>query len=165
MGKIEKISFAFVILLMCVLFLGSCARGRYGDIIPDEKVDKAFSSYVMNPAYDYYYSGPEVYPNVIIGVRKDLVLEPDLWKQLRNDWKLFRDMVQGMQSKAREHGESVFGFVIRDDQGEPVGVWYSILRARKFCEMKGVKTIVVYPPNLTIFKENGAGLAAPDKDK
>ncbi|MCX7816344.1 MAG: hypothetical protein N2317_02375 [Syntrophales bacterium] len=161
----KHMSFMFVVLSVIVFFLSGCTSGRYGDIIPDEKVDRDFSAYVMDADYNYYYSGPDVYPNVIIGVKKGLVLAPDLWKPLRGDQKQFREVIQDMQSKAREYGESVFGSVIRDHQGRTVGVWYSILRAITFCEIKGDKTIVVYPPNLVIFQSDGAGFAPTDRDK
>ena len=136
-------------------FLVSCAFSHYGNIAPDEAVTKAFESYQMAPDMNYYYSGSDVIPNAVVGLKKEYTIEPDLWKPI-TDPKAFRDMVDEMKRRAmRVVTDQFFGFTIRDDNGNPIGVWYSLLRARTYVEMGKDKTVVIKTPPLLLYEREG----------
>jgi hypothetical protein len=70
---------------------------RYGSIVPDEEVERDFETFLLDPNNNYYYSGPELYPNVLIGLKKEYVLINDLWKPLEPNPKIFKDKIRSMQ--------------------------------------------------------------------
>jgi len=149
--------------LVVAVALASCG-GRFGNIVMDDQVMKSFETFRMDEGMDYYYSGPDLVPNAIIGLKKGYVLEPDTWKPLPRDPKLFKDMIVHMQEKGLELLDQPRGFVMTDPEGKPVGVWYSIMKARKTLRMGEGKKVVVYPPDLVIYQEGPLGGPTRDKD-
>ena len=49
--------------------------------------------YQMDADMNYYFSGSEIYPNAIIGLKKKYVLDNDLWKPIKPDPQTFTRMV------------------------------------------------------------------------
>ena len=145
--------------------LWGCAGGRYGNIFPDGRTTSDFEAFRIDPGMNYYYSGPDLYPNALIGLKKEYVLDNDLWKPMQPTPASFRDMILHMQEKARDYREFQHGFLIYDEQGKPIGVWYSILKARTFVKMGEGNKVVIYTPDLIIYQTGGPGSAdqAPEK--
>jgi hypothetical protein len=85
--------------LMCILIVlpsVACTSSlfkNYGKITPDRDASKAFESYQINPNYNYYISGSDVYPNAIMGLDKAYKLESDLWKQVDMTPQKLRELV------------------------------------------------------------------------
>ncbi|MFA6412566.1 MAG: hypothetical protein WCW53_07690 [Syntrophales bacterium] len=151
-------------ILLMVFLMAGCLEGRYGNIFPDGQVSKDFDSFKIDPGMNYYYSGPDLYPNALIGLKKQYVLDSDLWKPIKPTPESFRDMIIHMQDKAREYREFQHGFLMYDDKGQPIGVWYSILKARTFTQMGEGNKVRVYTPDLMIY-ETGPGGIASQQDK
>jgi hypothetical protein len=126
---------------------------NYGRIEPDGAVTNAFEKYQVNPKYNYYISGSEVYPNAIIGLDKAYALEPDLWKPVEMTPKKLRELVQYMHDKASNVsiGLALHGFVMLDDKGKQIGVWYSILEAKTSLKMKDDRTVIIITPDIDTY--------------
>jgi len=145
--------------IMCILTLlsssvyASSLFKNYGEIVPDGAVTNAFEKYQVNPKYNYYISGSEVYPNAIIGLDKAYTLEPDLWKPVEMTPKKLRELVQFMHDKVSNVsiGLALHGFVMRDDKGKQIGVWYSILEAKTSLKMKDDHTVIIITPDIDTY--------------
>ena len=148
---------------MCILiiFLSSGCTGslfkNYGRITPDGNVKNAFEKYQVNPNYNYYISGSDVYPNAIIGLDKALTLEPDLWKPVEMAPKKLRELVEDMQSKvsALSWNLVLHGFAMFDDKGKQIGVWYSILGVKTSLRMKDDNTVIIITPAIGTYLKYG----------
>lgn len=150
--KVRNRVYAVVTAVMAC-FLISCAFSHYGTIAPDEAVTKSFEAYQMAPDMNYYYSGSDVIPNAVVGLKKEYTIEPDFWKPIIQP-KVFRDMIEEMKRRAlRIVTDGFFGFTIKDDKGNTIGVWYSLLRAKTYVEMGKDKTVVIKTPPLLLYKQ------------
>jgi hypothetical protein len=143
----------YIICILIVLPSVACKSSltkNYGKISLDRDASKAFASYQVNPRYNYYISGSDVYPNAIMGLDKAYKLEPDLWKQVDMTPQKLRELVIDMQSKVRslDIRLALHGFAIFDDKGKQIGVWYSILAATTSLMMKDDDTVVVITPDI-----------------
>ncbi len=149
----RKLFSSFIIMLFLVFSFCGCVgflKGS-GAINPDRSVTRAFETFQINPNYNYYYSGSDVYPNALIGLDKKYKIEPDLWKKMEPAPRDFKDMISQMQSKALSIGQFQHGFAILDDKGRPIGVWYSILRAATTVKMTDDQTVLIYQPPLNTY--------------
>ena len=153
--KIRKVSFSIFVITIFSVCIG-CVGANYGSILPDSTVTKAFEDFRMDPDTNYYYSGSDVFPNAIMGLKKSHVLDTDLWKPIEAQPNVFKSMITGMQAKVTNFG-AMYGFLIRDDKGQPIGVWYSLLRARTFVEMGKGNKVIVYTPELITYEGDFKG--------
>ena len=149
--KIILYSLCILILLPCP----GCATmlfKNYGSIVPDGHVTDAFDKYRVNPNYNYYYSGSEVYPSAIIGLDKAYALDSDLWKKVDMAPAKLREIVTYMKDKAAtvNFKAPLHGFAILDDKGKQIGVWYSIIEAtiNSSVRMKDSKTVLIDTPDI-----------------
>lgn len=141
-------------ILMALWSMIGCAaiNAPYGSIVRDESARKGFESFKVDPSMNYYYSGPDAIPNAIIGVKKEYQLDNDLWKPMKPNAELFEDLIQGMQSKAKEYSMSLYGFVMQDPQGNPLGVWYSVSSVKIMTLTMGTgNKVIVYTPELEVY--------------
>jgi hypothetical protein len=125
---------------------------NYGSIVAEGRVMEAFDKFQVNPNYDYFYSGSEVYPSAVMGLDKSYTLESDLWKKVDMTPAKLREIVMSMKDKAAtvNFTASLHGFVILDDKGKQIGVWYSILKAttNSSVRMKDSKTVLIDTPDI-----------------
>ena len=154
-----KKNFVAFFAIICVLMLlpatgctGSLFK-NYGRIEPNGAVTNAFEKYQVNQKYNYFISGSEVYPNAIIGLDKAYALEPDLWKPVEMTPKKLKELVQYMHDKVSTvaFGLSLHGFVMLDDKGKQIGVWYSILEAKTSLKMKDEHTVEIVTPDINTY--------------
>ncbi len=144
---------------MCILiiFLSPGCSGsffkNYGRITPDGNVTNAFEKYRVNPNYNYYISGSDVYPTAIIGLDKAYTLEPDLWKQVEMTPKKLSELVQDMRDKVEfiNWGQLPHGFAMFDDKDKQIGVWYSILEAKTSLSMKDDHAVIIITPDIDTY--------------
>ena len=140
-----------------LLALTGCAGLRvtanYGKIVPSGEVTHAFERYELNPNFNYFISGPELYPNALIALDRSYALEPDLWKRMEFTPQTFRTLIIDMQSMAFRIRDFQHGFAILDDKGRPIGVWYSLLSAATWVKMAGDKTVVIATPDLQVYEK------------
>jgi len=127
---------------------------NYGRIVPSNEITAAFESRRVDPGLRYYISGSDLYPNALMGLRRDCRLEPEtLWKEVEMTPALMKEIVWFMQAKAAEHRQFQFGFEISDNEGRPLGVWYSILSARTFVKVNEDGTVRIDTPPLETYEK------------
>jgi fructose 1,6-bisphosphatase len=154
MQKRWRITSCFV--LLSILMLSAGCDGsifmNYGKIIPNVEVTNAFETYQISSEYNYYISGSDIYPNAIIGLDKGYTLESDLWKEVEMTPKKLRELVTAMKDKASatQLGTPLYGFVMLDDKGNQIGVWYSILEAKTSLMMKDNRRVIIYTPDIKV---------------
>ena len=153
---IQEVPFSVFVSIVLCFFIG-CAGANYGSIDPNTAATKAFEAYQTDPDMNYYYSGPYANPNALIGLKKSYALNSDLWKPIDPQPKLIKEFITGMQNIASEHGECQHGFIIRDNKGNTIGVWYSILRATTFIKMGSGNQVEIITPDLILFKTGVGG--------
>jgi len=155
MQKHWRITFYVMCILIVLPSVGytSSLFKNYGKITPDSNAAKAFETYQINPNYNYYISGSDVYPNAIMGLDKAYNLEPDLWKQVEMTPRKLRELVIDMQGKVRSVNIrlALHGFAIFDDKGKQIGIWYSILAATTSIMMKGDRTVIIITPDIDTY--------------
>jgi len=86
---IKKVTFNSILGFAGILLMlmSSCSIhdgkifGRYGKIAPDGVATQSFESCSVDGNLDYYASGPDLYPNAIIGIDRRYELVSDLWKK------------------------------------------------------------------------------------
>ena len=87
------------ILILGILVLSGCTSmlNGYGTNVLDETVWDKFENFEIDPGMNYYASGPQdLYPIVIMGLKKQYVLDNDLWRSIPPDPKLFKDLIKRM---------------------------------------------------------------------
>jgi hypothetical protein len=145
-----------IVLFGIMVLLSGCSTfgGRYGAIVIDDAVRKNFEAFRMDPGMNYYYSGPDAAPNALMGLKKDYILDNDLWKTIEPNPKVFKDIIRSMQDKGMQFMTLQYGFVMKDDRGKPIGVWYSIFDIKPLIVKMGEgNKVVVYTPELDIYHE------------
>jgi hypothetical protein len=150
--KIKKTFFRiFTFIVLC--FSMSCVGINYGNIIPDTAVTKAFEAFQIDPDMNYYYSGSGVHPNAIMGLKRNYVLDADLWKPIEAQPTIFKELIIGMQTKALGGGMFQHGFIMKDNKGQTLGIWYSILKAATVIKMGKDNKVTVFTPELETYRE------------
>ena len=153
-------SFGNTVSLICMalLFFSTGCSGalfkNYGGITPNAAAAKAFEAYQLDSRVNYYISGSDVYPNALMGLNKTYTLVSDLWKKIEPTPQEFWEIIQRMQTKALERGQHQHGFAMLDDQGHPIGVWYSLLSVRTAIQMKGEGKVVILTPDLNTYERH-----------
>jgi hypothetical protein len=142
---------------LCILLLiasvgcaGSITQ-HYGRVVPDGNATQVFEKYQIDPDYNYYISGSDVYPNAFIGLDKAYILESTLWKKVEMTPKKFRELVQDMQSKASSINQSQHGFAMFDNKGKKIGLWYSLLSVQTTLKMKDERTVIIFTPDIDTY--------------
>ena len=143
---------------LCFLLLGmiSCSGllRNYGMINPSAVITNEFESFRINPGLNYYISGTDLYPNAVMGLCKDLQLDPrTLWKKVPMTPGKMEEIVGDMEARVRELGLYLQGFELVTPDGRPVGVWYSIPVARTLVRVNEDKTIWIETPDIDTYEK------------
>lgn len=81
--------------------------------------------------------------------------------------EIFTRIVTNMQMRLLSCcGQRQAGFVILDDKGKQIGIWYSLLMGNIGVKMKEDAKVIIYPPKEDIYiqyEEKGSGFK-PLKD-
>jgi hypothetical protein len=138
---------------------------NYGRFNPSDTVTQAFATYQVNKDFRYYITGPDLNPNALMGLHRSYQLDPDsLWREVEMTSAKMKEIVEGMNTKVYSQHDSQKGFEISDNNGRPIGVWYSIMRARTFVSMKEDGTVRIDTPDLDIYeKKTGSILRDTEK--
>ncbi len=137
--------------LMFFLLAGSAAGTVYGTLDRDRDLDNMFHRYEVLQDYNYYTSGGYDAPNAILLIHKDYELDNpgNLWVPIPYvDYEQMRKWVSVISSDQDfNRSGNYYAAYILDQNGQRVGVWYSveIFATVKFLE--GNK-ILVYTPEL-----------------
>lgn len=141
------------IVLMC--FLMGCAGTLFknmGRFEPSTAATGHFEKFVVNPDYNYFLSGSDVYPVAIFGLKKDYIIDSDedLWGKIEPEQKAISELVTNMQMRLLECCmQRPHGFDILDHRGKKIGEWYSMLGLIIGIKIKEEGKVVIYPPSDT----------------
>ena len=144
------------VLFFLLLGMISCSGllRNYGLINPNAGITDDFERFNVNPEFYYYISGSDLYPNAILGLRKELRLDPrTLWKKVAMTPAKMKEIVGDMKTKVSEYGLFLYGFEMTAPDGRPVGVWYSIPTARTLLRMNEDKTIWIETPDIDTYEK------------
>jgi hypothetical protein len=157
---------AYLLMVLC-LALTACTGSffrNYGRINSSRPVTEAFERHEVNPDLRYYTSGSDLYPNALMGLRREYRLDPEtLWKEVEMTPERMKEIVEHMKTAAADLMQFQYGFDIRDNGGRPIGVWYSILEVRTVVRMNEDGTVRIDTPDLDTYKklsrdpDNGGG--------
>jgi hypothetical protein len=123
----------------------------YGTLDRDRDLDNMFRSYEVLQDYNYYTSGGYDAPNAILLIHKDYKLDNpgNLWVPIPYvDYEQMRKWVSVISSEQDfNRSGNYYAAYILDQNGQRVGVWYSveIFATVKFLERNRV---LVYTPEL-----------------
>jgi len=151
MKKIEKMTIVFLSIAM-VLILSGCAgifSGNWARITPDAEVKKSLESFQVNPDYNYFYSGSDLYPRSLLGLSKAYKLDSDIWIKIELTPQKLQETVSNMQSQVLRYVmyERLFGFAIIDNNGRQIGIWYSIMVPGFSVNIRDNGKVIVSPPS------------------
>lgn len=148
----------FYLLLVLCLSVSACAGTllrNYGRIDPNAEATAAFERFQVKPEFRYYISGSDYSPNAMMGLSRTYHLDTrTLWKEVQMTQETMKEIVEHMKTKAFEAHQFPHGFVMSDDKGRPVGVWYSILSARTFLRMEEDGTVRIDTPPLDTYEQH-----------
>ena len=167
--NLRKIGLFCLILALC-LSMAACSGSlfrNYGRINPNGEVTQAFEGYRVNSEFRYYVSGPHHYPNALMGLHRDYRLDPaTLWREVPGmTTAMMKEIVDDMKTKASNHGMFQYGFEMSDNQGRPVGVWYSILTARTYLRTNEDGTLRIDTPALDVYQDMKGDTPVEDSGK
>jgi len=152
---ILKSFFAYVPLVI-LLGMISCSGSlrNYGTINPSEEVTGDFERASVKTEWRYYVSGADLYPNAILGLRKDLQLDPGtLWKSVAMTPEKLKELVGDMRAKAFTLGQYLYGFELTTPQGAPIGAWYSMPTARTMVRLNEDGTVWIETPDIDTYEK------------
>jgi hypothetical protein len=145
----------FLLLVLCLGFIacsGSLFR-NYGRILPSNEADRDMEEGVVHPELRYYTSGSDLYPNALMGLRRDYRLNRESpWKEIGMTPAKLRETVGFMKAKSFEYGQYPYGFDLLDTSGKKIGFWYSIMTARTFVRFEEDGTVTILTPKLDTYE-------------
>jgi hypothetical protein len=155
-----------LLLAVCLSALACTGMFRnYGRFNPSDEVTKAFATNQVHKDFRYYVSGADLYPNAFIGLHKTYRLDPEtLWKEVQMTPEKMKEIVEHMNTKASYHVEFQMGFELLDNNGRPIGVWYSLARARTFLRVREDGIVRIDTPDLDMYDKK-AGSLLMDNDR
>ena len=143
---------AGIIIVAVIIIIGWRASVNYGRFIPSKEATAAYESFRVDSNLNYYTSGPDAYPNAIIGIDNTWNLETDLWKKRDLDSRSMQEIVLNMQAKVTDQGLTLHGFDILDNNGKKIGNWFSIIGIVMVVKITGEKRAVVHPPPVDTYR-------------
>ena len=138
------------VILLSVLVVFGCAtlRQGYGTNVLDQVAENKFETFQLDRDMNYYASGPnDAYPIVILGLKKQYVLDNDLWRPISPDPELFKRLIKRMQFEAGAIGQAQRGFVLKSPDGRDIGVCYCRLTVWIGAKMGEGNKVIVYTPD------------------
>ena len=149
-----------LLLAVCLSALACAGMFRnYGRFNPSDEAMKAFATYQVNKDFRYYVSGPDLNPNALMGLHRSYRLDPgSLWKEVQMTPAKMKEIVRGMDAKASMQREFHKGYELLDNNGRPIGVWYSLMRARTFLSIEEDGTVRIDTPDLDTYDKKAGSL-------
>ena len=140
----------YLILALC-LSMAACATtsfSSYGRITPNGEVTKAIESYQVNPEFRYFTTGSDFKPAALIGLHTKYRIDPSTnWKEVEMSTGKMKEIVEDMTSRSIAHQRNFQGSEMSDDNGRPIGIWYSTVDARTFLRMNSDGTVWIDTPD------------------
>jgi hypothetical protein len=155
-----------LLLALCLSALACTSMFRnYGRFNPRDEVQQAFATYQVNTDFRYYISGPDLNPTALMGLNRSHRLDPaTTWREVQMTPERMKEIVEHMNTKALTYNDFQKGFELLDNSGRPIGVWYSLTRARTSLQIQADGTVRIDTPDLETY-EKKAGSLLMDTDR
>lgn len=121
----------YCILLFIVIFQSGCITAReYASVKKTLEVDRAFQSGELNPAYVYYYNGPDRAPHALLALERNYELKSMYWHEFSGNGQL-QSWMSEMQRMTGEFDDLEYvtvdyrGMVIFDPDKKKIGMIYT----------------------------------------
>jgi hypothetical protein len=140
------------LLLAAVIAMSSCAKGNFGTIRQSNEVSTMFREGVVNPDYNYFYSGVGTATKAIIGIDNSYQVVSEFWTPIAlnseylKNWVIRLDRIRG-EVFALPYQNRYRGSYVLDPAGTKIGVWFGRFDWGTF-EFPGDRVIVPYVPRL-----------------
>jgi hypothetical protein len=165
MMKIRTV-FSIPIAGLAIVLLVACAHSNlqnWGHYAPDTVVTQSYEAAQLNPAYQYFYSGPDTGPTAILGLKKEYKLVTDIWQKIEPNQAALGKILDGMRTRTFGVGQSLKGYILYDHNNNPIGTWYSIFAASPSIHMLGPNEVEIYSPPSDLYERtDGGGEGAHD---
>ena len=125
--------------------IGGCAAGG-ARLDRSQEAFKAFNSGQVTPGYRYYTTGMENNPDAILGLSEEYTLKTERWRKREMTPEFLSRLVGQMNSHYGASSAGLLGSNVLNDEGEVIGVWYSII-GQTAVTMVGDREVVVSPPH------------------
>lgn len=145
--KKSSLRLLFAAALPVLVLIGGCAAGTWGRLDTSSEVRSDFMGGKVLPAHRYYTTGPEGTPNAIIGIAEEFTLVTERWRERTMTSELLGNLTFQMAIEYGSPEEGFMGSTIVDQNGEPIGVWYSPV-STTVVKILGEKKVRVDPPVL-----------------
>jgi hypothetical protein len=146
--KPVRTKYGLLVLSALVLFGCAAMLAGYGTNVLDNNVWDKFEAFQLDPDLNYYASGPhDAYPIVIMGLKKQYVLDNNLWRPLPPDPQLFKELIQNMKFEALKIRQAQRGFVLKSPEGQNVGICYCRITVMMSVKMGEGNKVIVYTPD------------------
>jgi hypothetical protein len=142
MMDVQSLFLVFLTIIAIGFILWRFMGGAYGSLRLNREVGEGFENFQVQDNMNYYISGPDAYPNVIMGVDKTWTLCSDLWKKKALTPASMKELVLCMHEK----NMPLHGFEIVDQNGRKIGHWFSVLDVHIMIKVLGENKIVVSTP-------------------
>ena len=141
-----------LLLVVCLSVLACAGMFRnYGRFNPSDEVFQAFATYQVNKDFRYYISGPDLYPNALMGLNRSYQLDPrTLWREVQMTPEKMKEIVGYMNTRALINRQT--GFELLDNNDRSIGVWYSRIEVQTFLRIQEDGTVRIDTPNLNPMK-------------
>ena len=131
------------VLISLVCLAGCVAGANHGILRGDNEITEAFKSYQVLPEHQYFITGPNARPYVIMGIHKDYTFQSKLWKAVDPTESQMKTWINSrMYSRL---GNSPSGCQMLGPNGEQVGILYSRWRNIRFSIGENNQLNVVTP--------------------
>ena len=117
------------LLLTFYFILYGCATPNYGKLESRKSVAQSFKSNQILPNHRYYFAGVRSQPTVIVGINQNYELIDRMWTEIDPESNDFSAIIDRVLIRQTDFRYQAWGFVILDQQGNEVGVWYSTYRS------------------------------------
>jgi hypothetical protein len=124
----------FLGVVLLVLSMAGCA-GRYGNLVYDEAVDQMFENLTVLPDHRYYFSGSDSRPDAIIAIDTRYALKSNIWKPVEMTSEELKRWIDNPARRARLYPYNYGRYIVSDD-GQRIGLWYSLKDWRAFATVK-----------------------------
>lgn len=156
--KTRKCIRVSLLLAICLGVLACAGMFRdYGRFNPSNEVFQAFATYQVNNDFRYYISGPDLYPNALMGLHRSHRLDPrTLWREVQMTPKKMKEIVADMNTMSISR--RLEGFELLDNNDRPIGVWYSLTDIRTFLRIQEDGTVRIDTPALDAHERKAGSL-------
>ena len=157
MKNIKILSWALSVFVMTSIVGCATLFKGYGTIEPNREITHSIERYQIDPDLNYYISGSTSTPNAIMGLKKSYALDSDLWKKIEMTPDVIKNLVSDMQARARGFSGRLQGFIIHDDKGRQLGIFYSLHDVDTFVKLKDENTVIINTPPIDTFSKHERG--------